>query len=329
MHAQLLGVLLLLALPGFAGPYVLHLVTLALIFSIFAIGYDVLFGHAGIVSFGHSVLFGIPAYVMAMLGTTVFHVTSPLALVAAAVGAGILLGAAMGWICSYSRGIYLAIVTFAIAHIFELLVLSDPGGVTFGENGVVGVRPPLDATWSVNVFSGSGLYYVAVLAVLAVLTGVSLLIRSQWGQVFHGIRENEARLLSLGFNTRAYKILLFALSGGIAGIAGTLMAFHNNIVSPAMVVWQVGAEILLVTVLGGAGTRFGPILGAFIVVLTEAIATSYIGGGNWVYVLGGLYVLVAIYLPGGLVSKLPQLVQIPQRLGASLGGRASAARTDL
>lgn len=328
-RVQLLALAILAILPGFSGPYLIHLVTLALIYGIFAIGYDLLLGHTGIVSFGHSVLFGLPAYVIAVLGTTVFHITNPFVLVFAAIFSGLLLGATMGLICSFSRGIYLAILTFAIAHIIELGVLSDPGGMTFGENGVVGVRPALSATWSLDLFSGIGLYYVSFAFMLIVVIGVSLLMRSQWGQVFNGIRENEERLSSLGFNTRAYKILAFALSGGIAAIAGAMAAFHNNIVSPAMVDWQVGAEILLIVVLGGAGSRIGPVLGAFVVVLTEALATSFIGDGNWIYVLGGLYILVAMFLPEGIVSKLPNLQQMAVRIFTGKGIRARVAKSHL
>ncbi len=324
LRVQLLALALLAIVPGFSGPYMVHLLTLALIFSIFALGYDVLFGHTGIVSFGHSVLFGLPAYAVAAVGTTLFHVTNPLLLISAAVLSGLLLGAAMGLLCSFSRGIYLAILTFAIAHIFELVVLSDPGGITLGENGVVGVRPASGVLFSVHWFSGTGLYYVALAALVTVVLGVMLLMRSQWGQVLHGIRENEERLGSLGFNTRAYKVLAFSLSGAICAIAGALSAFHNNIVSPAMVEWHVGAEILLIVVLGGAGSRIGPVLGAFVVVLTEAWATSLIGGGNWVYVLGGLYIVVAMFLPEGIVSKLPNVQQLLSRLRGGKKMRTAA-----
>jgi branched-chain amino acid transport system permease protein len=330
LAARLQGfaLVLLVVLPALSGPYLVHLVTLAMIFGIFALGYDLLFGHTGIISFGHSILFGVPAYAIAMLGSTVWHVTNPLLLVGAAVLAGIALGGAMGWVCSLTRGIYLAIVTFALAQIFELLVLSDPGGITLGENGVVGVRPSVDAL-SRNLFSGVGLYYLTLALMVAILIAVALLVRSQWGQVFHGVRENEARLSSLGYDTRTYKILAFALSGGISAIAGAAMAFLNNIVTPAMVDWQVGAEILLITVLGGAGTRIGPVAGAFVVVLTEALATSLIGGGNWVYVLGGLYIVVAMFLPDGIVRRVPGVLKLCRRFGASMRFRRSAAGSDV
>ncbi|MBI2320487.1 MAG: branched-chain amino acid ABC transporter permease, partial [Betaproteobacteria bacterium] len=256
----------LLALPMLGTPYVVYLVTLALTFSIFALGYDLLFGHTGIVSFGHSVFYGLPAYAMGMLAKTVFDIKDPLVLMGAALLTGLLLGAAIGWICSFSRGIYLAIVTFALAQIAELFIFSDPRGITQGENSINGIRPaPLSVgDLSLNLFSGVGLYYLTLASLLIVLAAIWLLMRSQWGQVFHAIRENEERLLSLGYNTRPYKILAFSLSGAVSAIAGVMISFLNNVVSPAMVDWQVGAEILLITVLGGAGTMAGPILGAFV-----------------------------------------------------------------
>jgi branched-chain amino acid transport system permease protein len=325
------GLLLLMVLPGFAGPYLLHLLTLALTFSIFALAYDLLLGHTGICSFGHSIFYGMPAYVIGMLCKTVLHITDPFVLLSAALLAGILLGAAVGWICSFSRGIYLAIVTFAVAQIIELVILSDPGGVTFGENGIVGVRPsPIAvAGFSLNLFSGIGLYALSLALLVAVYLGMGLLTRSQWGQVFHAIRENEERLLSLGFNTRPYKILAFAISGGVSAIAGSLVAFLNNIVSPAMADWQVGAEILLITVLGGAGTPIGPVLGAFAVVFTEAFASSLLGGGNWVYVLGGLYIAVAMLPAGGIMAMLRRLDVAVERGWARLTGlRRGASKVD-
>jgi branched-chain amino acid transport system permease protein len=308
------------------------LLTLALTFGIFALAYDILLGHTGIVSFGHSIFYGMPAYVIGMMGSSVLHITNPFVLLSAALVTGVLLGAAVGWICTYSRGIYLAIVTFAVAQIVALIILSDPGGLTFGENGIVGVRPPAVtfAGLQLNLFSGVGLYYLTLAFLVAAYLGMRLLARSQWGQVFHAIRENEGRLPSLGYNTRPYKVLAFALSGGVSAIAGSTAAFLNNTISPEMVNWQVSAEILLITVLGGAGTHSGPVLGAFAVVLTEAFASSLLGGGNWVYVLGGLYIAVAMLPSGGIMALLSRLMFVTQRGWARKAVlRASSARVDM
>lgn len=322
---------LMLILPRFSSSYLVHLLTLALTFSIFALAYDLTLGHTGLISFGHVIFYGIPAYMIGMMGHTL-HITNPILLLSAALASGILLGAAVGWVCSFSRGIYLAIVTFALAHIVELIILSDPSGVTFGENGIVGVRPPAFkiSALQIDLFSGVGLYYLTLACLVLVFIGMRVLTRSQWGQVFHAIRENEGRLLSLGFNTRPYKVLAFALSGGVSAIAGSMAAFLNNIVSPAMVHWQVGAEVLLITVLGGAGTPIGPVLGAFVVVFTEAAASSLLGGGNWMYVLGGLYIAVALLPSGGIMAMLSRLANsFQQRCSKSEVPRASNEKADI
>jgi len=314
---------LLLAIPLFSGPYLVYLITLALTFGIFALGYDLLFGHTGIVSFGHSVFYGMPAYAIGMIAHTVFDIKNPAVLLGAALLTGVLLGAIVGWICSFTRGIYLAIVTFALAQIAELFIFSDPRGITHGENSITKIRPdPLNlGDLSLDLFSGVGLYYLTLASLMVVLAGMAFLMRSQWGQVFHAIHQNEERLLSLGYNTRPYKILAFSLSGAISAIAGSMVAFLNNVVSPAMVDWQVGAEILLITVLGGAGTMAGPILGSFVVVFTQTYASSLVGGGNWVYVLGALYILVALFLPGGIMPMLPRLLPALSRGLSRLKGR--------
>lgn len=314
-YLSVLGLLLFAALPGFAGTYIVYVVTLAFTFSIFALAYDILLGHTGLVSFGHSLFYGMPAYVIAIMETSALHITNPFVLLAAALGAGVLLGTAVGWLCTFSRGIYLAIFTFAIAQIAELIILSDPGGLTSGENGMVGVRPSAITVGGLhaNPFSGVGLYYLTFTLLVAAYLGIRLLVRSQWGQVFHAIRENEGRLASIGYNARPYKVLAFAISGGVSAVAGSMAAFLDNNVSPEMVHWEVSAKVLLIAVLGGAGTLSGPVVGAFAVVITEVAASSLLGGGNWLYVLGGFYILVAMLPSGGLTALLSRLMVVMQR----------------
>ena len=197
---------------------------------------------------------------------------------------------------------------------------------------MVGVRPPAIAVagFQVNLFSEIGLYYLTLAFLVAAYLGLRLLTHSQWGQVFHAIRENEGRLSSLGFNTRPYKVLAFALSGGVSAIAGSMAAFLNNNVSPEMVQWQVSAEVLMIAVLGGSGTLSGPLLGAFAVVFAQAFASSMLGGGNWVYVLGGLYIAVAMLPSGGIMAMLTRLTCAFQRGRSRLAVlRGSNARVDM
>lgn len=300
-----LVVLVLVCLPFLSSPFVVYLASMALIFGIFAMAYDLLYGYSGMVSFGHSVFYGVPAYAIAVVSRTIFDFTNPLILVAAALGTGLVLGCVIGFFCTFARGIYLALVTFAFAQIFSILVLSDPWGMTLGENGIMGLRPaPLSVgEYSVNLFSGVGLYYTALIILCISYLIIRWLVESPFGDVLKGIKQNEERLLSIGYNTRPYKILAFMLSGLFSSIAGALNAFLNNSAVPSAVDWQVGAEILLITIMGGAGTLIGPVAAAFLVIFAESYASSWIGSGAWVYVIGGLYVAVVMLLPGGILNS--------------------------
>lgn len=300
-----LAVVALGLLPLSDTPFLVYLITLACIMGIFAMGFDLLYGYTGLVSFGHSVFYGVPAYALGAVGATLFTFKNPFILVGSAMAMGLLLGLIVGFFCTFSRGIYLALITFAFAQIFWLLVLSDPYGITYGENGIMAVRPgPYSiAGYTFSLFSGTGLYYL----VLATLVGsyfiIRWLVRSPLGDILQGIKHNEDRLISLGYNTRPYKIVSFMLSGLFASVAGALTVFLNNSVVPSMVDWHIGAEVLLITIMGGSGTLIGPIVASFLVVFTESYASSWIGAGNWVYVMGGLYVGVVMFLPGGIFNS--------------------------
>jgi len=299
-------ILLVLALlPFLSSPFIVYLTSMALIFGIFAMAYDLLYGYTGMVSFGHSVFYGVPAYAVAVVSSTIFNFSNPLISLGAALSTGLVLGLIVGFFCTFTRGIYLALVTFAFAQIFSLLVLSDPLGMTLGENGVMGLRPaPLSlGQYSLNLFSGVGLYYTALVVLCMSYLVIRRVVESPFGDVLKGIKQNEQRLLSLGYNTRPYKIVAFMLSGLFSAVAGTLTVFLNNSAVPSLVDWNVGAEILLITILGGAGTLVGPIMGAFLVIFAESFASAWIGSGNWVYVMGGLYIAVVMLLPGGIFNS--------------------------
>ena len=206
--------LLLLLVPAFGGEFMIYLVSVALVFGIFAIAYDLLYGYTGLVSFGHCVFYGIPAYAVGAFTCTVYDINNPLVLFFIAIATGIILGLFVGFFCTFTHGIYLALVTFAFAQIFWLLVLSDPGGITYGENGIMAVRPPplQLGGFSLCLFSGMGLYYLVLALLVASYLVIRLLVNSQLGDILRGIKQNERRLLSLGYNTRPYKMLAFALA---------------------------------------------------------------------------------------------------------------------
>lgn len=302
--ALVLVALFFIFLPSFSGSFMIYLVSYSLIFGIFALAYDLLYGYTGLVSFGHSMFLGMAAYSVGIVSKTLFNITNPIVLFATAVAVGAILGLLVGYFCTYTRGIYVALVTFAFAQIFWLIVMSDPGGITWGENGIVGIRPPPFhiSGLRLNLYSGTGLYYLVLTIFVASYLIIRIVVNSQIGDIFKGIKQNEERLLSLGYNTRQYKILVFALSGVFSAIPGVLIAFLDNCITPSLVEWSVGAEILLITILGGPGTLIGPVIGSFLVSFSKFYISSWIGAGNWVYLLGGLYITVIMFLRGGILN---------------------------
>lgn len=303
----------LLFIPVIAGDYVVHLVTSSFILGILALAYDLLYGHMGIVSLGHSVLYGMAAYTLGMLSVTVFNIKNPIIVLVAAMIVGAMLGLLIGYVGTFTKGIYTLLITFAFAHIFYLLVMSNPGGITEGENGITQVRPPplYIGNFTLSLFKGAGLYYLTFAILIVSCIILKAIINSQLGDVFRGIKENENRLLALGYNVRRYKIFAFVISGIFSGIAGGLMAYLDNIVTPEMVSWTTGAQILLTVVLGGPGSLLGPIIGSFLINIVKFYISSLIGGGSWVYVLGGLYILVMLFLPQGIWKYIePVLARI-------------------
>ena len=298
------GMLFFIFLPFFGTSFITYLVSYAFIFGIFALAYDMFYGYAGLISFGHSLFFGMAAYT-AGIAYTHFKVDNLIILFVLVVVIGTLLGILMGFFCSFTKGIYLALVTFAFTQIFWLIVMADPWGITQGENGIVGIRlsPIHVGGLTLNLFSGLGLYYLTFVIFIFSYLVINGILTSQLGDIFKGIKQNEERLLSLGYNTRQYKILVFVFSGVFSGIAGVLLAFLNNCVTPSFVEWPLGAEILLITILGGAGTLIGPVIACFLITFAKFYLSSWLGTGNWLYLLGGLYIFTVLFLPGGIVNK--------------------------
>jgi len=296
--------LFFILLPLWSGSYIVYLVSYSFIFGIFAMAYDLFYGYTGLVSFGHSMFLGMAAYSIGLVSKTLFQVTNPILLFATAITVGAFLGLLVGYFCAYTRGIYVALVTFAFTQISWLVVMVDPGGLTWGENGIVGIRPgPLHiGGLALNLFNGVGLYYLVLAIFVVSYLLIRTIVNSQIGDIFRGIKQNEERLLSLGYNTRQYKILVFVLSGVFSAIAGVLVSFLDNCITPSLVEWALGAEILLITILGGPGTLVGPVLGSFLVSFAKFYVSSWIGEGNWVYLLGGLYIAVVMFLRGGILN---------------------------
>jgi len=273
-----------------------YLLALVLIWCIFALGFDLVFGVAGMISFGHAAFFGVGAYAYAIL--TLDHDLPGLPALILAAAAGGLLGLAFGATTFRVRGIYLALTTLVLAQFVHHLIEVKLRDVTGGTDGLVGVpRPELLGIDLYDEFN-----YLAFVAVLFGLSLAALAIvrASPFGQVLAAIRQNETRVQQLGYDPRLFKLAAFGLSGAFSGLAGGLLGALMMFVGPDMTRWNTSGDVLIMTVLGGRGTLLGPVVGVVLFEWLKESASSL--SDHWYGILGLIFILVTLYLPGGVVG---------------------------
>ncbi|MQA88420.1 MAG: branched-chain amino acid ABC transporter permease [Streptosporangiales bacterium] len=277
----------------------LRLLTEALIFGLFAMSLDLLLGYTGLPSLGHAAYFGTAAYTTGVIAA---EATSGFWLPAAAgVGASVLLALLFGLVALRTRGVYFLMITLALGQLTVGLALRNRS-LTGGADGLAGVpRPDLGVGW--NLWPTQNFYYftLAVVAVAALV--LWLVVRSPFGVALRGIRDNEARMDALGYHVWLRRYVAFVLAGGFAGVAGVLFVYHNAFVSPDALGLATSAEVLLMVILGGAGTLFGPLLGAGVLVTLNYTISSF--AERWVLFLGAVYVLTVLVARRGLWRAVP------------------------
>ena len=295
--------LALLIVTPFSGPYVLVLVTHALIFAIMAMSVDILLGYTGLPSLGQAAYLGTGAYLTAILAARFqFGLDWTFWIV---VVLGILIGAAtaafFGLFAVQAAGVYFLMITLALGMCVWGLAYRW-NSLTGGDNGMV--LPPRPA-FGIQLADDVTYFYVVFAFFVVSLMTMAMLVRSPFGRSLVGIRENELRMRILGYNTWLHKYIAFIIAGGFGGLAGVLWAHAHGLVSPEDVVLATSVDALLMVVLGGPGTLVGGAIGAGIVVFVREYLSTLVPW--WQYVLGGVYVLTILYLPGGLMS-------IPERM---------------
>lgn len=293
--------LLLLAL-ALVGPFVLYPVFLmkVMCFALFACAFNLLLGFGGLLSFGHAAYFGGAAYVSAH-AAKVWGLTPELAIILGTLSAAVL-GLVIGLLAIRRLGIYFAMVTLAFAQMVYFGALQLP--FTGGEDGIQNV-PRGSLFGFINLASDRSLYFfVAAIFFIGVLV-IYRIIHSPFGQVLKAIRENEARATSLGYRVSQYKLAVFVLSATLAGLAGATKSIVFQLASLTDVHWSMSGEVVLMTLLGGMGTVFGPIVGAAIIVTMQNYLATL---GAWVTIIQGIIFVVAVLLfregVVGLVAKL-------------------------
>ena len=294
--ALIAAVLLLLAI---AAPFVLYPVFLmkVLCFALFACAFNLLIGFAGLLSFGHAAFFGGAAYITAHV-VKVWGWAPEFGLLAAIVVAGSM-GLVFGLIAIRRQGIYFAMITLALSQMVFFLALQLP--FTHGEDGIQGV--PRGTLFGLFDLGQPLTMYYAVLAIF--VAGFALIwrtVHSPFGQVLKAIRENEPRAVSLGYRTDRYKLVAFVLSASLAGLAGATKAIVFQLASLTDVTWQMSGEVVLMTLLGGMGTLFGPVVGAGLVVTLE----SYLASTSLPVpvVIGCIFVICVLVFRRGIVGEV-------------------------
>lgn len=286
-----LGVLPSLGLP----PYYVSLLTQAFILGIAAASLDLLVGQTGVVSFAHASFFGIGAYTVAIL-TARYGVNSYTITLLSAMGLALAVSAVFGLVALRAEGVGFLIITLALNQIVWGLAYQWVA-VTGGENGITGFfRPPI------GPFSGSNNnYYLYTLVVLLVALAVLWVIyQSPFGLALQGIRERPRRMKALGYNIWGYKYVAFLIAGLFAGLAGGLFAYYNAFASPADLALPLSTQMLIMVILGGTGTLFGPLLGAVIIIFLSNTFSALTE--RWPTILGIVYVAIVMYAPDGLLG---------------------------
>jgi len=286
----------------------------ALCFALLACAFNLLIGFGGLLSFGHAMFLGTAGYVTAHLlkvgridlpfwyGHWFTIPLPPLSPELAIIGgtlAACALSVVTGYISIRRQGIYFAMITLALSQLLYFIYLQTP--FTHGEDGIQGI-PQGKLFWFIDLSKPTILYYVVLAGFLGGFLLIFRTINSPFGEVLKSIRENEPRAISLGYKTDQYKLLAFILSGTLAGLAGSLKVFVAQNASLTDVHWTMSGEIVLMTLVGGLGTIFGPVVGAFVIIAMQ----QYLAGfGQWVTVIQGvIFVACVLTFRRGIVGEI-------------------------
>ncbi|TMG96744.1 MAG: branched-chain amino acid ABC transporter permease [Betaproteobacteria bacterium] len=286
----------LLAVAPFAGIYPVFLMK-ALCFALFACAFNLLIGFGGLLSFGHAMFLGTAGYVCAHAAKV--WGWPPEAAILAGTGAAATLGLVTGLLAIRRQGIYFAMITLALAQMIYFFCLQAP--FTHGEDGIQSV--PRGRLFGLLDLSNTlTMYYFVLIVFIAAFALIYRVIHSPFGQVLKAIRENEPRAISLGYDAERYKLLAFVLSATLAGLAGATKAIVFQLASLTDVHWTMSGEVVLMTLLGGMGTVFGPVVGAFIIIGLENYLAAF---GEWVTVItGGIFVVCVLAFRRGIVGEI-------------------------
>jgi branched-chain amino acid transport system permease protein len=293
----------LLLVAGLLAPFVIYPVFLmnVLCFALFACAFNLLLGYTGLLSFGHAAFFGTAAYITGYAAKAM-GLSTGLAILAGT-AAALLLGIIFGGLSIRRQGIYFAMITLALSQLVFFVYLQ--ASFTGGEDGLQAI-PRGRLLWVINLEHDLTLYYVVFAIFVFGFLLIHRTIHSPFGQVMKAIRENEPRAISLGYDVNKDKQMAFVLSAGLTGLAGSTNAIVFTFVTLTDVHWHTSGDVVLMTLLGGMGSIFGPVVGAFSIVTLESKLSDKVGSLVTV-IIGAIFVVCVLLFRRGIVGEIQGL----------------------
>lgn len=294
--------------PMVGDTFYIRFVTRIMIYALFAMSLDLLVGYAGMVSLGHAAFFGVAIYTVAGLVNKAGIVDAAVIL-PAALGVAAAAAAVIGWISIRTTGVYFIMITLALAQMLYYFFNDQKyWGGTDGMN--IDQRPvlALAGTTLIDFNNRVQFYYLALACLVLSFLFLARLLRSPFGHALTGIRANEGRMRALGYDVQRIKLIAFVIAGTLAGLAGFLEATRGTFASPAHLGWHESGHALVLVILGGLGTLFGPIAGAFVVLLMEDYFATLTD--RWLLIMGVFVILVIMFLPDGLAGAMRRVAAL-------------------
>ena len=295
--AAAIGLLALALVPMIAtaldAPFYTGLFARVMIFAIAAVSLDLILGYAGLVSFGHAAYFGIGAYAVGILS---FHgIGNGFAHFAAALVAAAAAALVIGFVSLRTSGVYFIMITLAFGQMVYFLGVSVN---RYGGDDGLNISRHSDFAGLIDLGNQTVLYYFVFAFLLAVLLLGSRVVQSRFGVLLQGVKSNERRMVAIGFPTFRYKLAAFVIAGAVCGLAGALFANLTLFVSPSIMHWTRSGEIMMMVILGGIGTLFGPVFGAAAYLILESVLSRLTE--HWQAALGPILILVVLFSKSGL-----------------------------
>ena len=297
-----LGVVSLALFPLIGSDFYVGLLTKIMILAIFAVSLDLLIGFTGLISFGHAAFFGIGGYVLAIFFQDADSINywTALALVLCCTA---LVALIIGWLSIRASGVYFIMLTLAFAQMFYYFFFESP--YYGGDDGIFLFSKPEVNIGSVSLIDledEHSFYYFVLAWLVAVYLFLNMILRAPFGHVIVAIKANEQRTRALGYPLQRYKLMSFVIAGTLAGLAGFLEAVHTGYVTPAYMGWHESGIAMVIVILGGMGTLFGPIIGAFVIVLLQDYLPNLTE--HWQLLMGAIIIAVVLFLPEGIAGLL-------------------------